>query len=217
MLRAVIFDMDGVIIDSEPLHVEVVLAILEALDIHLSPDAIMKYVGRSNSAMWAELAGEHCIDTGVSRLMDMQHAMNIRALNRHDDIMLPGIPGLLSAIRMESLAAAIASSSPRDYIEAVVDKLRLGPWFDAVVSGEEVRRGKPAPDVFLKAAGELGVAAADCAVIEDSAHGVAAALSAGMKVVGFRNPNSGNQDLSRAHGVVDSIEEITVDLLRGLG
>lgn len=216
MIRAVIFDMDGVIIDSEPLHLRVVFEILASHGVQLAAGAVMEYVGRSNSSMWAELIPRYGITAGVAAIMELQNAMNIRALRENTGIMVPGIPALLAAITRERLKTAIASSSTMEYIRAVLDALDLTPHFGTVVSGEEVLRGKPAPDIFLAAAAGLGAAPGDCAVIEDSGHGVTAALAAGMKVAGFRNPNSGNQDLSRAHAVVDSMEDITVALLHGL-
>ena len=90
-------------------------------------------------------------------------------------------------------------------------------YFQACVSGEDVARGKPEPDVFLRAAETLGAAPADCVVIEDSRHGVAAARRAGMRCVGFVNPRSGNQDLSAAHVTVADFAALTDETLFGLG
>lgn len=104
---------------------------------------------------------------------------------------------------------AIASSSPRIFIEAVIRKIELIDFFDLWVSGEEVERSKPEPDVFLRTAELLNVLPCDCVVIEDSTNGVIAAKKAGMKCIGFKNPNSGHQDLREAALVVSKISEIS--------
>lgn len=216
LLKAVIFDMDGVIIDSEPLHIEVVLDVLKGLDINLSYDDITRYIGISNSYMWNELAGKYSIRKTVDELIDIQHAMNIDVLDTHEDITMPGVIELLDEIKSNELKTAIASSSTIDYIDAVVDKLGIARHFDAIVSGEQVARGKPQPDIFIRAAESLGVSPAECVVIEDSDNGIRAARGAGMKVIGLKNPNSGNQSLAGADRVVHSLREITMPLLNGM-
>ena len=121
-----------------------------------------------------------------------------------------GIPGLLAEIKDAGLKLGLASSSGRDFIEIVLTKLDILDYFDVIVSGEEVEKSKPDPDIFLKTAGNLGVNPEDCLVIEDSRHGVKAAILAGMKCIGFRNPNSGTHDLSLADAVVHSITDIHI-------
>jgi HAD superfamily hydrolase (TIGR01509 family) len=103
---------------------------------------------------------------------------------------------------------ALASSSTQRVIDTVLEKLALVGVFDPVVSGEEVEHGKPAPDIFLRTAGLLEIPPETCLVIEDSANGVRAAKAAGMVCIGFRNPNSGAQDLSAADAIVASLDEI---------
>jgi beta-phosphoglucomutase-like phosphatase (HAD superfamily) len=98
----------------------------------------------------------------------------------------------------------------------MMNRTGLGALFDRVISGGSVKNGKPAPDIFLKAAGLLGVEPADCVVIEDSRNGVIAAKSAGMKCVGYKNPNSGVQDLSCSDLVVDDMRKIDYNLLVSL-
>ncbi len=213
LLKAVIFDMDGVIIDSESLHIEVVLDILKGLDIVLSYNDITGYIGISNSYMWGELIGRYGIRKTVSELIDIQHVMNIEVLDSHEDIAMPGIIELLEEIKNSGLKTAIASSSTIDYIDAVVDKLGIARYFDAIISGEQVARGKPNPDIFIRAAELLDVRPAECIVIEDSDNGIRAAVDAGIRVIGLKNPNSGNQSLAGADRVVHSLGEINVPLM----
>lgn len=216
MLRAVIFDLDGTIIDSEPLHTEAVIRILRERGIVLDPRDLDTFIGISSSVMWSEMRERFGLRESIEALGTLQHSRNIEMLVDSGSILIPGIMDLLRDIRGQDLATAIASSSTKDYIEAVVQRYSLAGYFDCLVSGEEVPRGKPKPDIFLRAAELLKVEPDSCVVIEDSDNGLTAAREAGIRSVGFRNPNSGRQTLSLADRVVDDIREITLDLLRNL-
>lgn len=216
MLQAVIFDLDGTIIDSEPLHTEAVLRILQERGIVLDPWELDRYIGISSSVMWSEMRIRFGLRESVEALGALQHRRNIEMLEDAGSILIPGVMELLRDIRGQRLSMAIASSSTKDYIEAVVERYSMARYFDRLVSGEEVPRGKPSPDVFLRAAVLLQVAPESCVVIEDSDNGLAAAREAGIRSVGFRNPRSGRQSLALADRIVDDIRDITVDLLRNL-
>ena len=105
---------------------------------------------------------------------------------------------------------AIASSSPRLFIENVIQKIGVAEYFSIWISGEEVKHSKPEPDIFLKAAELLNVNPQACAVIEDSSSGTIAAKRAGMKCIGYRNLNSGNQDLSQADYIIEEIKSAEI-------
>lgn len=215
-MKAFLFDMDGVIIDSEPIHFEVDLQVMADLGIDMKPEGLQRFVGMTNPEMWRMLKQEHRIAKSISDIMDEQNAIKIERIRTLDLAPIDGIPELIGELKAHGIKLALASSSPPAFIEAVLDKFQLRPQFDCVVSGEEVERGKPAPDVFLRAAERLGVEPVDCVVLEDSAHGVKAAKAAGMTCIGFLNPNSGNQDLSLADMTVHSIRKINVgELLNG--
>jgi HAD superfamily hydrolase (TIGR01509 family) len=121
------------------------------------------------------------------------------------------LEGLHGRVRL-----ALASSSSPEIIDLVVDRLAIRGFFDAVVSGQSVRRGKPDPDIFLRTAFLLGMDPSACVVIEDSANGVKAAAEAGMACVGFRSPNSHGQDLSGADLVVEDFGSLDMEKLEGL-
>lgn len=216
MLKAVIFDLDGVIIDSEPLHFETDKLVMRACGHELSDSDFNKYVGTTNALMWAELKEEYLLSRSLEELLEMQSRHKLELLQCFEGGSIPGVRELLKSLKEQNILRGIASSSPRSFIEAVVSKLDLGEYFSEVISGEEVENSKPCPDVFLKMAELLRVNPAECIVIEDSSHGVSAALAAGMKCIGFKNCNSGNQDLSMADAVVASISEIDSRLLKSL-
>lgn len=216
MLQAVLFDLDGTIIDSEPLHTEAVLRILRDRSIDLKPSDLEKFIGISSSIMWEEMQKSFGFLESVESLKALQHRMNLEMLLESGSILIPGILELLGELKTAGIRTAIASSSSRAYIEAVVDEYSLERYVDCIVSGEEVARGKPNPDVFLRAAELLGVEPEACVVIEDSDNGLAAARAAGIRSIGYRNPNSGRQSLATADRIVEDIRAISLSMLEQL-
>ena len=120
------------------------------------------------------------------------------------------------AVYNEKYLLAMASSNTRKAIDKVMDIFSLSKYIKVSVSGEEVEKGKPNPEIFLKAAKKLGVEPKNCLIIEDTFVGIQAAKAAGMKCIGFKNPNSGDQDLSGADLVVESFKELSVDTIKEL-
>ena len=216
MLKAVLFDLDGTIIDSEPLHTEAVLRLLRDRSVDLKASDLDRFIGISSSVMWREMRERFGFAESVEALKELQHRANVEMLEDSESILIPGVLPLLRDLRDRGIRTAVASSSTREYIETVLSKYELDSLFDVVVSGEEVPRGKPRPDVFLRAAELLGVEPGSCVVIEDSDNGLTAAREAGIRSIGFRNPNSGRQALSLADRIVDDIREVSVALLQRL-
>jgi beta-phosphoglucomutase family hydrolase len=213
-LKAIIFDMDGVLIDSEPLHFEVDLMLLKELKINQNKDYLERFVGFTNPAMWQVIKSEYYIEKSIEELISLQNRLKLEYLEESNYNAISGIEKLLSDIKNSNISIGIASSSPRIFIEAVIKKIGISNYFDTWASGEDVENSKPEPDVFLKCAELLEVNPMECIAIEDSKSGTIAAKKAGMKCIGFRNLNSGNQDLSNADIVIDKIEEINVDRIR---
>ncbi|CAM3274211.1 MULTISPECIES: HAD family hydrolase [Paenibacillus] len=209
MIQAFIFDMDGVIIDSEPLHFEVDIQVMKDFGAAITQEQLEKYVGMTNPEMWKLIREEYQLQRTVSEIIDYQLSNKIKILTAREMEPIDGIRELLADLKASGIPVGIASSSPPVFIQAVLDKFGLLDAFNCIVSGEEVDRGKPAPDVYLKAAELLGAEPASCMVLEDARHGIAAAKAAGMQCIGFVNPNSGNQDLSAADYVVRSIAEVS--------
>ena len=140
--------------------------------------------------------------------MELQMPLKLKLLQERDYKPVPGVTELLERLREMEIPMAIASSSPRQFIEAVIEKIGIKQYFTEWLSGEEAEHSKPEPDIFLKVAGLLNVEPDECIVIEDSTSGIIAAKKAGMRCIGYRNVNSGNQDLSEADMIVNKIEEI---------
>jgi beta-phosphoglucomutase family hydrolase len=216
MLKAVIFDMDGVIVDSEPAHLRVCLRLFKDMNIDISEEEYKKFIGVSNTSMWTTLKNDYKLGQTVEELAKRQATANIEDFKCGNEKPIPGIVDLLSYLKIEKIKIGLASSSPMEAIEMILERFGIRHYFDAVVSGEGLKRGKPAPDIFLKTAELLRVPSECCVVIEDSNHGVTAARSAGMRCIGFQNINSGKQDLSHSDIIVDSIEKLNITILKEL-
>jgi len=210
MITAFIFDMDGVIIDSEPIHFDVDIQTMNYLGANISKEELEKYVGMTNPEMWNLIKYEYSVVQSVSEIIDYQLTTKINIIKSIDLEPIAGIREFLFELKKHNIPIGLASSSPRKFIEEVLSKFNITEYFDCIVSGEEVNKGKPAPDVYLEAANILGVDPKYCYVLEDSKNGVAAAKAAGMKCIGFINQNSGNQDLSKADYIIKWIKEIDV-------
>lgn len=211
MLNALIFDLDGVIVDTEPMHFESDRMTASDYGFRMPDELFAAYIGVSSPDMWAELIDHYGIPDTVENVVARLNAHKDELLAEMELAPIPGIRELLAEAAGAGMKIGLASSSPRRFIEAMLDNLGITDCFGAVVSGQEVERGKPAPDVFLRAAELLGVAPGDCLVIEDACQGVRAAKAAGMRCIGFANPMSGGQDLSLADEIVGTIGEIDLE------
>ncbi|WP_405082995.1 HAD family hydrolase [Paenibacillus chitinolyticus] len=208
-IKAVLFDMDGVLIDSEPIYFDIERSSFNHFGVPVSEEDHHSFVGVTLESMWEQILDKHRIPFALGQVLTYHKDNVMTILSGHTELTaMPQVERWLSWLKEKQIPVAVASSSPRPLIELIMDKTGLGPYFDVRVSGEEVKHGKPAPDIFLHAAGLLGVEPSSCLVIEDSRNGVKAAKSAGMRCIGLQNPGSGNQDLSLADHRVRSFEEL---------
>jgi beta-phosphoglucomutase family hydrolase len=179
---AAIFDLDGVLVDSEPNHFAAERDLLADYGVEFTEAVKRPYIGRSNRDVLVEFAARHGIPDTVDDLLTRKNLAYLELTRRHVDG-YPGTREILLGLRADGLPTALASGSSPDVIAAVLAALDLRDAFDVVVSADQVERGKPAPDLFLEAARRLGVPAGGCVVFEDSTAGVLAALAAGMRCV----------------------------------
>ncbi len=185
----VIFDLDGVLLDSEPLHVEATNRVLHRFGKHLTVEENARFMGLADPEYWAALLAHFGLHGLSPEPLIKEKARVYSELVKTRPLEpFPGIPELLRALKDEGCRLAVASSSRRHDIETILRKLGVRDLFDAVVSGEEVPRSKPSPDIFLEAARRLGCNPASCVVVEDSVNGIRAAQAAGMRVVAFNPP-----------------------------
>jgi HAD superfamily hydrolase (TIGR01509 family) len=197
--RAVIFDMDGVLADTEPIYMGINRDLLSMLGVSLPSEQLLPYVGISAKRMWTELRSRFELQQPLSELIRLEKDRQVQHLRGMKQIPeFPGVTQLLEELRQMGMAMAVASSSSREIVELILSKVAIRHFFTATVSGEDVSQGKPAPDIFLRAAERLEVESQECVVIEDSPPGVEGAKNAGMLCVGFANTHSGKLDLTGA-------------------
>ncbi|MBO4495922.1 MAG: HAD-IA family hydrolase [Clostridiales bacterium] len=208
MISAVIFDMDGVLFDSEPYHDQTTTSILESYGVKNAYEAIRPYVGRTSEDMWADLKAKYGIKASVEDLTELQWKKNVAGLKDSGLERSEGLTELLNYCHENGIKIAVASSSRQDFVEAVFDHLNLWQYVEVFASGFEVEHGKPMPDIFLLAATRLDIDPERCLVVEDSTAGVQAGRMAGMYTIGYDNPTSGGQNVNAADVVVKSLSEI---------
>jgi len=178
----IIFDCDGVLVDSEPLAMRVLVAAISAQGITVSPDvAYRDFLGRSLASISTSLLDSHGAPLGPATLASMRH--DLYALYRQELRPSPGLPEILGQLK---IPFCVASSSELERIRLSLELTGLLPWFEPhIFSASMVENGKPAPDLFLHAAHQMGVHPSRCLVIEDSPAGIAAARNAGMAVFAY--------------------------------
>jgi HAD superfamily hydrolase (TIGR01509 family) len=204
--QAVIFDMDGVIVNSEACHERAFWEVVNELGYGPSYSLdFSAYVGRSDRALWLDFIALKRPSQDLGELLAMKTRRVVEFVRRER----PLFSGLMELV--EKLAAefplGLASGSDRTIVDEVLKLENLGRFFSAVVSDSEVPKGKPAPDIFLRAAELLGVVPGVCWVIEDSKPGITAGLAAGMRVIAITNTH-GAEELSHATHVVGGYAEI---------
>ncbi len=217
MLEAVIFDMDGVIVDSEPLHYAAESRIFALLGVEVPDAERHSFIGMAGAGMWKAVRESRGMEMTVEELREFDRKVRLEffaGVERIDPV--AGALELLAGLNRRGTKTALASSSSPELIELVLKRLGVRGLFDAVVSGDTVPRGKPAPDIYLRAAELLNARPANCIAIEDSRNGVMSAKGAGMRCVAYRNLNSPGQDLDAADMIIDDFRLLREEDLRAL-
>ncbi len=213
MFKAVLFDMDGVIINTEPVYLEVEMKLASELGIPLTEDIQKRYTGVHHSMMWNDLKIAHDFSMTSDEITEIESRLvNSYYLHGNLEPIEPTIE-LIKKLYTEGIYIAIATSNDDCNANSVVERLGIKQFISTVVTNSNVKNCKPAPDIFLLAADLLGLEPKDCVVVEDSKSGCLAAKTAGMKVVAYQNPHSGNQDLSAANIVIHDMGELTLQML----
>jgi len=212
-MKAFIFDMDGVIIDSEPLHNEMILKTLAYFKIPFVAEDLEQYAGTTTAFLFNKIVKERNLQLSVDEMVAYKDQYVIKGILEMDLEPIPGIIDLLSDLRLLKVPLAIASSSAFPVINAVVEKFQLANYFNIIMSGESLAKSKPDPAIYLLTAKQLSVNPRDCVVLEDAGLGVQAAKAAGMFCIAFQNKNSGRQNLSQADQIVANISDIDLKIL----
>jgi beta-phosphoglucomutase len=204
---AVIFDMDGVLIDSYQAHFVGWSRLYEELKLPYSESEFALDFGRTSRDILYRRFGEGLAEERIRELDERKEAL-FRDSLRESFPAMDGALELIDALAADEIPLAVGSSGPPENISLCLEKLGRREKFSAVVTGQDVTRGKPDPQVFQLAASRLGVTPTECVVVEDATHGIAAANRAGMKSVALVGTTT-RDALAEAHLIVDSLRELT--------
>ncbi len=213
-LKAVIFDMDGVLIDSEPLWRRAMIRAFNECGITFTEDDCRKTTGRRFDEVANYWIAHHCITTITANELESRVTTYLLELIEHEGKAIAGVLELLNLCKEKKLKTGLATSSANVLMNAILKKLNLFSSFDAAVSAEYLRYGKPHPEVFLQCAEQLGVLPQNCLVIEDSVNGVVAAKAAQMRAIAVPDQeHRGQKQFALADHVCENMREAS-DLLR---
>ena len=213
---AAIFDMDGVLIDSQEAHYQSWLAVADQTGRTMTREEFVHTFGHTSRQVIAEVWPERGFSPEQVAAIDRQKEEAFRRILAQNFPAMPGARALLEALAAEGFALAVGSSGPPENVALTIEQLGIGPLLGAVVTGTDVTHGKPDPEVFRKAGEKLGVPPSRCVVIEDAPDGVKAGRAAGMAVVGMTSSGRPRELLSQANLIVDSLQELSPARLRSV-
>ncbi len=214
MSKAVIWDMDGVIADTAPYHFKAWQEVFQKRRVNYSEEDFKRNFGKRNDTIIRNVLGEGLSPSQIDTIAGEKEENFCQRVRQHIKP-LPGAIKLLKSLREHGFKMALASSAPIENIRLVTQGLDINNCFHAIVSGREVKEGKPSPQGFLLAAKKLGVAPENCIVVEDAVAGVTAAKRAGMCCLAVTNTHP-RLSLKEADLIVDTLEAVSVSDLKQL-
>lgn len=214
--RAVVFDLDGVLWDGEPLYHEAFNVVLAPYSHHVSQEDYTNIIGHSVESAWAWVRARFHLAGPPDRFHGLYDEAVLKLMEKPIDP-LPGVRELIAELHRRHVPVAVASASLRQWVDATLRGLRLQSAFRATVSASDVEHAKPAPDIYLLAADLLRVPAERCLAVEDTLTGIAAAKAAGMFAIQVRAASTALPPLPQADLVIDDYSQFDLSLLDGAG
>jgi len=212
---AVIFDMDGVIADTNPYHSEAFKQFFDKYQVPYTEQEFEDHMyGKHNDYIMRYFFKRELSEADIKRLADEKEAL-FRSLYAKDLVPIAGLPEFLSALKAEGFRIGVATSAPRANLDFIIDGLSLRPLMDSILSSGDVQAHKPDPEIYLKSAERLGVTPGNCVIFEDSFSGVSAAINAGAKVVGVLTSHTKEQ-LPPCQHYIHDYHDIDVDRIKQL-
>ncbi len=208
-LKAVLFDMDGVIVDTEPLHRKSYFKMFEEVGIKVPEPLYDSFTGQATLPICQTLCRHFELDQSAENLVATKRKHFKYIFENDNDLkLIDGVLKLIQDYYNNGLTLVLASSASMVNIDRIFDRFDLNRYFKAKISGADLKASKPHPEIFIKAAALAGEPKSNCMVIEDSTNGITAAKAAGIYCIGFKSSNSINQDYSKADLVIEDFEVI---------
>ena len=217
MVQTVIFDMDGVIVDTEPVHHFAYYQHFKELNIEVSDEMYRSFTGNSTRNIFQKLKSQFDLQEDVEDLILRKRHLFNEAFDLKEDLyLIEGVEELIKDLHANGIQLIVASSASNVTINRVFTRFNLHQYFTHIVSGEDFPKSKPHPAIFEHAASLSVAPKENCIVIEDSTNGIQAAVSAGIYCVGYDSFHSKDQDLSKANVVIRHFNELNFEKVRDL-
>ena len=217
MVQTVIFDMDGVIVDTEPLHHYAYQRHFKSLNISVSDELYATFTGNSTRNVFQKLKDQFCLIEDVEDLILTKRNLFNEAFDTKENLyLIDGVEDLIKDIYNSGMQLIVASSSSKQTINKVFTRFNLHQYFSHIVSGEDFPSSKPHPAIFLHAASLANHPKENCIVIEDSENGIKAAVDAKIFCIGYNSINSKGQDLSLSNIIINDFSEINAKYIKSI-
>lgn len=217
MITTVIFDMDGVLVNSEPLHHEVSLVQFEQLNIEVTNEIFATFTGNSNKMIYQKIKDRFQLDNEIEDLIAAKNRLFIEAFDNKEDLhLMPGVKDLIVDLYFNGMQLVVASSSEMEIIDKVFERFDLDKYFTHKVSGNDFPESKPNPAIFLKAAELAQTPVENCIVIEDSTNGIKAAKAAGIYCIAYKSEGVESQNQSLADSIINNFKELNFQIIKNI-
>lgn len=217
MVKTVIFDMDGVLVNSEPLHHEVSLVHYKDLNIEVTDDIFATFTGNSNKMIYQKLKDRFELQQEIEDLILAKNNLFIDAFDKKEDLhLMPGVKDLIIDLYKNGVQLIVASSSEMEIINKVFERFDLNQYFTHKVSGNDFPESKPNPAIFIKAASYSKAPIEECVIIEDSTNGIKAAKAAGIFCIAYKSEGVDSQDQSLADVIIYDYKDLNFEKIQNI-